>query len=61
MGVLPKGDVTPKAFIAKWATRGREAPKISNNEHSLDGEKITYQAQCPFHRQTSEHEPFVLH
>ena len=31
-GVVPKGDVTPKAFLVKWVTRGRERSKISKNE-----------------------------
>ena len=28
---LPKGDVTPKAYLVKWVIRGREGPKILKN------------------------------
>ena len=30
-GDLPKGDVTPKASLVKWVTKGREGSKISKN------------------------------
>ena len=47
----------------KGGERGQKSQTMGDviYGHSLDGEKITYQAQYPFHRQTSEHEPSFLH
>ena len=43
---MPKGDVTPQAYLVKWVMRGSEGSKISKNGRHHLGTAPYYKCRC---------------